>query len=164
MTNFNTSTTAVNGIAPGAPVTGGMWYGFVAQNGRTTLQKPKYDIVMPRVGFSWQLRNNLVLRGGIGVYTSTWSEDTYGSGTHRAAWDDPFADQLAGGFFSDTRLAQEEAFVRPRYSGYVALQTDGGQALQEYLRDGRSLEATLEKLDALYRESRARGGRDFQTN
>ncbi len=78
--NFNTSTSTINGIAPGAPVLGGMWYGFVGQNGRTSLQAPKYNIVMPRVGFSWQLRPNTVLRGGIGMFTSTWSEDTYGGG------------------------------------------------------------------------------------
>ena len=79
-----------------------------------------------------------------------------GQPSHCAAWDDPFADELCGGFFSGTRATQEEAFVRPRYSGYVPLQTDGGNALQEHLRDGGDLEATLEKLDALYRESRAR--------
>lgn len=87
-----------------------------------------------------------------------------GQPSHRAAWDDAFVDQLCGGFFSGTRVTQEEAIVRPRYSGYVALQTDGGNALQEYLRDGRSLDATLEKLDGLYRNSRARGGENFQTN
>jgi multiple sugar transport system substrate-binding protein len=87
-----------------------------------------------------------------------------GQPSHRAAWDDQFADQLCGGFFSGTRDTQEEAIVRPRYSGYIALQTDGGNALQEHLRDGRSLDATLEKLDQLYRESRTRGGKDFQTN
>jgi multiple sugar transport system substrate-binding protein len=87
-----------------------------------------------------------------------------GQPSHCAAWDDAFADQLCGGFFSDTRLSHNEAFVRPRYSDYVALQTDGGNALQEHLRDGRGPDATLEKLDALYRESRARGGKNFQTN
>jgi multiple sugar transport system substrate-binding protein len=87
-----------------------------------------------------------------------------GQPSHRAGWDDASADQLCGGFFSGTRTSQEEAFVRPRYSGYVALQTDGGNALQEHLRDGRSLDAILEKLNAFYRESRARGGKDFQTN
>ena len=87
-----------------------------------------------------------------------------GQPSHRAAWDDAFADQLGGGFFSGTRAAQEEAIVRPRYSGYVALQTEGGNVLQECLRDGRSLDVTLEKLDRLYRESRARGGQAFQTN
>ena len=78
--NFNTSTSTVNGIAPGTPVLGGMWYGFIGQNGRTSLQAPKYDIVMPRFGFSWQILQNTVIRGGIGMYTSTWSEDTYGGG------------------------------------------------------------------------------------
>ena len=87
-----------------------------------------------------------------------------GQPSHRAVWDDPFTDQFCGGFFSGTRMTQEEAFIRPRYSGYVALQTDGGNALQEFLRDGRSLDATLEKLDQLYRESRKRGGEKFQTN
>ena len=70
VTNFNVSSSAVNGIAPGAPVLGGMWYAFSGANGRTTLQAPKYDIVMPRVGFSWQVFNNMVVRGGIGVYSA----------------------------------------------------------------------------------------------
>jgi multiple sugar transport system substrate-binding protein len=87
-----------------------------------------------------------------------------GQPSHRAAWDDPFADSLCAGFFSGTRTTQEEAIVRPRYSGYVALQTEGGTALQEHLRDGHSLAAALDKLDALYRESRLRGGKDYQTN
>jgi multiple sugar transport system substrate-binding protein len=87
-----------------------------------------------------------------------------GQPSHHAAWDDEFADSLCGGFFTGTRATQEEAIVRPRYSGYIGLQTDGGNALKEHLRDGRSLDATLETLDGLYRESRARGGRNFQTN
>jgi multiple sugar transport system substrate-binding protein len=87
-----------------------------------------------------------------------------GQPSHRAAWDDAFTDRLCGGFFTGTRVTQEEAIVRPRYSGYVTLQTEGGKALQEHLRDGRSLDVTLEKLDALYRESRTRGGKNFQTN
>jgi len=84
VSNFNVSTSAINGIAPGAPIQGGMWYGFSGANGRTTLQAPKYNIVMPRVGFSWQPKSSTVIRGGIGVYTATWSEDTYGSGLGNA--------------------------------------------------------------------------------
>jgi multiple sugar transport system substrate-binding protein len=71
---------------------------------------------------------------------------------------------LCGGFFSGTRTTQEEAFIRPRYSGYVPLQTHGGSALQETLRDGRDAEAVLENLDALYRESRQAASPLFQTN
>src|SRR5439155_13131612 len=77
-----------------------------------------------------------------------------GQPSQRAAWDDAGADVLCGGFFSGTRMAQEEAFIRPRYSGYVPLQSNGGNALQEALRDGRDVEAVLEKLDVLYRQSR----------
>jgi hypothetical protein len=76
--NFNVSTQTINGIAPGAPVLGGMWYGFVGQNGRTSVEANKYDIVMPRAGFSWQITPNTVIRGGIGMYTSTWSDDLMG--------------------------------------------------------------------------------------
>lgn len=63
---------------------GAMWYGVTHANGRTHLQAPKYDIVLPRVGFSWALRPNTVLRGGFGVYASSWSEDTYGGGMGNA--------------------------------------------------------------------------------
>ena len=81
-----------------------------------------------------------------------------GQPSHRAAWEDPVADQICGGFFSGTRLAQEQSFVRPRYNGYVPLQTSGGATIQEYLVDGLGLRATLDKLDAIYRHSIAGHG------
>jgi multiple sugar transport system substrate-binding protein len=87
-----------------------------------------------------------------------------GQPSHLSAWVEGRADGLCGGFFRGTRLAQCEAIVRPRYSGYVALQTDGGGALKQYLCEGRSLAATLHKLDELYRDSRARGEKSFQAN
>ena len=87
-----------------------------------------------------------------------------GQPSHRAAWDDCLADELCGGFFSATRETQSAAIVRPRYSGYVALQTEGGQALQGCLRDGHGVGLTLDKLNELYRESRRRAGKEFQTN
>jgi multiple sugar transport system substrate-binding protein len=87
-----------------------------------------------------------------------------GQPSHCVVWDDASADTLCGGFFRATRTAQEEAFVRPRYSAYVPLQTRGGNALQETLRDGCAPEPVLEKLDALYRESRRTGSPAFQIN
>lgn len=83
---------------------------------------------------------------------------------HAGAWNDKWADDQCGGFFSATRRAQSEAFIRPRYSGYVGLQTDGGIALQECLRDGESPTRTAEKLNTLYRQSRRRGGEGYETN
>jgi multiple sugar transport system substrate-binding protein len=87
-----------------------------------------------------------------------------GQPSHRAAWNDRDADKLCGRFFSATSATQQEAFVRPRYSGYVPLQTNGGNVLQEALRDRRDAEAVLEKLDGLYRESRRIGSEQFQIN
>jgi multiple sugar transport system substrate-binding protein len=87
-----------------------------------------------------------------------------GQPSHRDAWNDPGADNLCGGFFGATRATQQEAFVRPRYSGYVPLQTNGGNVLQEALRDRRDAEAVLENLDAVYRESRRSGAAEFQIN
>jgi multiple sugar transport system substrate-binding protein len=87
-----------------------------------------------------------------------------GQPSHRAAWDDSRADKLCGGFFSATRATQEAAFIRPRYSGYVPLQTSGGKALQQILRDGRDAETVLEILDNLYRDSRKNGSAEFQSN
>jgi hypothetical protein len=53
------------------------------------------------------------------------------------------------------------AYVRPRYAGYVGFQEKAGVPLAEYLRECRvpyeasnsSAERTLDRLDALYRES-----------
>jgi multiple sugar transport system substrate-binding protein len=87
-----------------------------------------------------------------------------GQPSHRSAWDDSAANVLCGEFFSGTKMTQEEAFVRPRYSGYVPLQTTGGKALQDTLRDGQGSEAALDKLDELYRASRKSGSPSFQSN
>jgi hypothetical protein len=59
---------------------GALWFGSTKANGRDSLQKPIWDMFMPRIGASWQIRPDTVIRGGIGLYAYTWSIDTYGSG------------------------------------------------------------------------------------
>ena len=59
---------------------GAIWYGTSKAHGRNRLQSSVYDIVLPRVGFSWQAHPNTVFRGGFGVYSYNWSLDTYGAG------------------------------------------------------------------------------------
>jgi hypothetical protein len=59
---------------------GSMWFG--GQIDRTTLQKPIYNIFLPRIGFAWspsRFRNTTV-RAGFGIYSYNFSEDTYGQG------------------------------------------------------------------------------------
>jgi len=63
------------------PVTntpGAMW--FAPNNGRNSIQAPIYNIWLPRVGFAWSAMKNTVVRGGFGVYSYMWSEDTYAGG------------------------------------------------------------------------------------
>jgi hypothetical protein len=57
---------------------GSMW--FAGQDNRTTLQKPVYDIFLPRVGFAYSWRPDTVIRGGFGMYSYNFSQDTYGNG------------------------------------------------------------------------------------
>jgi hypothetical protein len=59
---------------------GSMWFG--GQNNMTTLQKPVYNIFLPRVGFAWSpgMFKNTTVRGGFGMYAYNFSEDTYGQG------------------------------------------------------------------------------------
>jgi len=59
---------------------GSMWFG--GQIDRTTLQKPIYNIFLPRIGFAWSpsLVRNTTIRAGFGLYSYNFSEDTYGQG------------------------------------------------------------------------------------
>jgi hypothetical protein len=78
---------------PSASQLGGIWYGFSKANGRDSLQAPVYTTFLPRVGFSWSKDAKTVVRGGVGLYNYSWSEDTYGGGMGGAssisggAWD-----------------------------------------------------------------------------
>jgi hypothetical protein len=64
--------------ATGTP--GAMWYASTHTNGRDSLQANVYTTFLPRVGFAWLPKPNTTLRGGFGLYSYTWSLDTYGSG------------------------------------------------------------------------------------
>ena len=57
---------------------GSMWFG--GQDNRNSLQKPIYNIFLPRVGFAWQILPNTVVRGGFGMYSYNFSQDDYGNG------------------------------------------------------------------------------------
>ena len=61
-----------------------MWYGTTKANGRDSLQAPNWNTWLPRVGFSYGHGPKTVVRGGIGLYGYTWSDDTYGPGIGNA--------------------------------------------------------------------------------
>ena len=55
---------------------GSIW--FAGLNGARNQSYATKTLVMPRLGFAWELTNNWVLRGGVGQFASLWSEDTVG--------------------------------------------------------------------------------------
>ena len=66
----------VNTTGPFAGTLGSIW--IAPQDNRTTLQKPVWNIFLPRVGFAWSVKNDTVIRGGIGFYAYNYSMDLYG--------------------------------------------------------------------------------------
>jgi multiple sugar transport system substrate-binding protein len=52
---------------------------------------------------------------------------------HRAAWLDPEANRLTGGFFANTLRTLDEGSVRPRFDGYIAFQEQAGTLIRDFL-------------------------------
>ena len=63
---------------PATNTPGAYWFGTTHANGRTALQSNTFNTWQPRVGFAWAYDPKTTLRGGFGVYSYTWSLDTYG--------------------------------------------------------------------------------------
>ncbi|HEY0448459.1 extracellular solute-binding protein [Actinophytocola sp.] len=68
---------------------------------------------------------------------------------NRLVWDDPGADDVAGGFLAATRRSIDEAYVRPREAWWPAFQRDGGRLLVRLLRDGATPGRVVEELTGL---------------
>lgn len=90
------------------------------------------------------------VQGGIYAYAG-------GQPARREAWTDAALDEFAGGFFSGCREAHENALLRPRYDGYVPLQEEGGEILQEYLRGSIDRAEAWRRMNERYRASLPEG-------
>jgi multiple sugar transport system substrate-binding protein len=75
---------------------------------------------------------------------------------HRAAWRDAEANRVTGGFFRDTLSTLDEAWVRPRYAGYIAFQEGASAIVHACMLGAKSISATLLELDELHRQLSAR--------
>lgn len=73
----------------------------------------------------------------------------HGQPAHVEAWADAAIDRRFGGAFSRTRRSIEAAWIRPRYSGYLRVQAEGGKLVEAHLRGELSQAALLDRLDAL---------------
>lgn len=75
---------------------------------------------------------------------------------HRAAWRDPEANRVTGGFFRDTLSTLDEAWVRPRYEGYIAFQDRASAIVHACMLGAKPISATLLELDELHRQASIR--------
>lgn len=79
---------------------------------------------------------------------------TGGQPGHRKAWVNPQTDRECHGFFSQTLPTLDRAFVRPRYAGYLDFQDNAGFPIQDFLREGGSVDALFDQLNSMYRNSK----------
>ena len=77
-----------------------------------------------------------------------------------AAWQDETLNQITDGFFKQTLSTIQSAYIRPRYSGYIGLQEQGGLPIIEYFQNGGSPGQALDRIEELYRISVAEGKND----
>jgi multiple sugar transport system substrate-binding protein len=76
-----------------------------------------------------------------------------GQPASKLAWHNPVLNSISGNFFERTLASIESAYVRPRYSGYIALQQSAGVPIAGFLRGEATAAQTLESVDSLYRQS-----------
>lgn len=73
---------------------------------------------------------------------------------HRKAWLDPRNNKLTDNFFQSTIATLDNAYLRPRYHGYLDFQDQAGDYVQDYLLGKISKLTALEKINTSYRNSK----------
>ena len=95
---------------------------------------------------SWEIQRSVYFESG-------------GQPGHRVAWLDSEVNAASSDFFRDTLETLDNAYLRPRYDGYMAVQERAGELIHAWLTDGGGADPLLEALDALYRASNPNGER-----
>jgi multiple sugar transport system substrate-binding protein len=74
-----------------------------------------------------------------------------GQPAHRSVWQEGATASINGTFFDECRADMETAVLRPRYSGYVALQNSAGDLLkQDAMRQDRPAETVIAEIEELF--------------
>lgn len=81
---------------------------------------------------------------------------------HRSAWLDAHANDLTNDFFADTLATHDNAYLRPRYDGYLRFQDEAAPRVHAYLEHGGDASGTVDELNRLYLAS-LRGSRALET-
>ncbi|ANY84065.1 hypothetical protein BB934_38055 (plasmid) [Microvirga ossetica] len=79
-----------------------------------------------------------------------------GQPAQRAAWENPVADDLTGGFFSNTLASAEQAYVRPNAAGFHDFQNFAAGLLHRIVVGQGDARAALRDLSEAWREGMRR--------
>ena len=71
-----------------------------------------------------------------------------------AAWQSSLANERTLSFYANTRRTIDQAWVRPRFAGYLDFQRAGGALVEACLRDVLRMEPMLDQLDAAWKAAR----------
>jgi multiple sugar transport system substrate-binding protein len=69
------------------------------------------------------------------------------------AWSDPDLNQRWNGFYKNTFATIREAWIRPRYPGYIEFQSEGSAIVRHGLREGKTISKVLQSLQEAYAKS-----------
>lgn len=74
-----------------------------------------------------------------------------GQPSRREAWHDAGVSRAWGGFYAQTADTLENAYVRPRFNGYIKFQTEASAMLRHAFDEGQDAVSTVQLLNANYR-------------
>jgi multiple sugar transport system substrate-binding protein len=69
---------------------------------------------------------------------------------NKTAWTDPEANKITNHFFEATLPTLEQAFLRPRFAGFVEFQTRASFVINDFLRGKQNAASTLQLLDECF--------------
>ena len=80
--------------------------------------------------------------------------DNGGQPGHRSAWLDETVNSRCHDYFKNTLATLDNAYLRPRYAGYLHFQDHAGDPIRGYVMNGGDKQAVLDQLKRLYKESK----------
>lgn len=91
------------------------------------------------------------------VIQSTLYAEHGGQPGYRSAWLSEHNNRLTNDYFRNTLETLDEAYVRPRYNGYLHFQDLAGDPIRDYLRNGGRPGDVLARINQIYVESQSLG-------
>ena len=76
-----------------------------------------------------------------------------GQPANSIAWKNQQINDECNGFFTNTRLTLNQAWIRPRHNGYMKFQDESGEIINEYLQSNTIEDIIIDKLKIMYAES-----------